>query len=307
MRKTLSKVIKGIKNPELILRHFKLKALKKNTKLSDIEFLKRKYKLVMGKDLNLDNPKTFNEKLQWLKIYWRDDRATICADKYRVREYVKEKGCEEILNDLYGVWDNADDIDFDKLPNSFVLKANHGCGYNIFIKDKTQIDIKKIKKELNKILRQKFYIKNREWVYEGIKPKIIAEKLFDIENGFPKDYKFYCFQGETKLLLVVSDRGNDTKFDFFDMEFNHLDIKKTYKNSNKEIKKPEKFKKMIEYAKKLSEDFPFVRVDFYEIEGKVIFGELTFFPGSGMEKFEPEEWDYKFGELLKLPEVKYNG
>jgi len=305
MKRTLSKVIKGIKNPELILRHFKLKALEKNTKLSDIEFLKRKYKLVMGKDLNLDNPKTFNEKLQWLKIYWRDDRATICADKYRVREYVKERGCEEILNELYGVWDNADDIDFDKLPNSFVLKANHGCGYNIFIKDKTQIDIKKIKKELNKMLRQKYYIKNREWVYEGIKPKIIAERL--LSNEMPIDYKFFCFNGEPKYLYTATERETDLKIDFFDLNFNKLNFRRKYKNSEKIIDKPKCFDKMVEYAKKLSEDFPFVRVDFYEIEGKVIFGELTFFPGSGMEKFEPEEWDYKFGELLKLPEVKYNG
>lgn len=303
MKIIIKKVMKGITNPKLIIKHFKLKALEKKEELDDVEFLKRKYKIVMGKELNLDNPQTFNEKLQWLKVYWRDDRATICADKYRVREYVKERGCEEILNELYGVWDNADDIDFDKLPNSFVLKANHGCGYNIFIKDKTQIDIKKIKKELNKMLRQKYYIKNREWIYKGIKPKIIAEKLLDLSQGFPIDYKFFCFDGNVDCVMVCIGRYTEnTQYYFFDKEWNLLRLNKKGIEAPQDftLPMPTKYKEMIHIASKLSKGMPFVRVDLYESEGKIVFGELTFFPDAGFDKNLLEEANLYFGQKINL-------
>ncbi|HHX81325.1 MAG TPA: hypothetical protein GX692_09735 [Acholeplasmataceae bacterium] len=261
------------------------------------------YKRRIGYKPDLKNPKTYNEKLQWLKLYWYDPKATICADKYLIREYVESKGLKHILNELYGVYDNVEQIDFQKLPEKFVMKVTHGCGQNLICKDKSKINWKKEKRKFKIWLRTNHYYNSLEWVYKDIKPRIIVEKLIETQdNKPPKDYKFFCFNGEPKYIFVASDRGeNTTKFDFYDLEWNHLAVKNHYPNSNEAIPKPLKLQDMIEHSKVLSKGFPHVRVDFYMEKEKVIFGELTFFHFSGSEPFEPIDFDYKMGEYLELP------
>lgn len=266
--------------------------------------LKFEYKRKMGTRLNLENPQTFTEKLQWLKLYWYDPKATICADKYSVREYVSSKGLEHILNDIYGVYKNVDDINFDELPESFVMKVTHGCGQNLIVKDKSNIDWNIEKEKFRKWLDINHYYNSLEWVYRDIEPRIIVERLLTTEDNSPlKDYKFFCFNGEPKALFVASDRGeNTTKFDFYDLNWNKLDVKNHYPNSQGEIDKPEQLEEMIEYAKELSKGFPHVRIDFYIEKGKIIFGESTFFHFSGTEKFEPVDFDFLLGKYLTLPQ-----
>lgn len=269
--------------------------------LPDEKFLKLRYRLEMGKRLNLENPQSFNEKLQWLKLYDRNPEYTKMVDKYAVREYIAEKIGEEYLIPLLGVWDSFDEIDFDKLPNQFVLKCTHDSGGLVICKDKSQLDIAAAKKKINKCLKRNFYYLSREWPYKNVKPRIIAEKFMVDESGTElKDYKLFCFNGEPKALFVATDRPHDTKFDFFDMEFNHLPFTNGHPNAVKEIKKPEGLSEMAELAKKLSKGMKQVRIDFYDINGKVYFGEITFFHWSGMVPFEPEEWDYKLGDMIKL-------
>ena len=269
--------------------------------LPDEQYLKMRYWLELGKKLDLKNPQTFNEKLQWLKLYDRNPEYTKMVDKYEVRKYIAEKIGEEYLIPLLGVWDNFDDIDFDKLPDQFVLKCTHDSGGLVICKDKSEIDIEAVRKKINKCLKRNFYKLSREWPYKNVKPRIIAEKFMVDESGTElKDYKIFCFGGEPKALFVATDRPHDTRFDFFDMEFNHLPFLNGHPNAVKEIKKPAGFEKMSKLAKKLSEGMSQVRIDFYDINGKVYFGEITFFHWSGMVPFEPEEWDYKFGDMIEL-------
>lgn len=273
--------------------------------MPDKLYIELNYLCHLGEKLNLKNPKTYNEKLQWLKLYNRDNKYTEMVDKYKVREYIKEKIGEEYLIPLLGVWDNVNDIDFDSLPNQFVLKCTHDSGGVIICKDKSKLNIRETKKKLKKLLKRNFYKLHREWPYKNIPHKIIAEKYMVDESGTQlKDYKFFCFSGEPKALFIATDRNIDTRFDFYDLDFNHLDVTNGHKNSEKDIKKPSGFKKMIELSKILSEDIPHVRVDFYDINGKIYFGEMTFFHWSGFVPFEPKKYDYIFGEWLKLPDTK---
>ena len=191
--------------------------------LSDKAFLKLLYWARVGKKLNLKNPKSYNEKLQWIKLYDRKPEYTVMVDKYSVREYIKEKIGEDYLIPLLGVWDSFDEIDFDKLPDQFVLKCTHDSGGLVICKDKSKLDIEKARTKINKCLKRNFYKYNREWVYKDVKPRIIAEKFMVDESGTElKDYKFFCFDGEPKAMFIATDRPHDTRFDFFDMEFNHL-------------------------------------------------------------------------------------
>lgn len=265
--------------------------------------LKIEFKRHAGYKLNINEPKTFNEKLQWLKLNWIDEQARVCADKYEVRKYIKEKGLEHILNDLYFVYENIEDINIDELPNEFVMKVSHGCGQNLICKDKSKVDWKKEKKKFKKWLKTSHYYDSLEWVYKGLKPRIIVEKLIKTEDGkVPKDYKIFCFNGEPKYLFVASDRGkNTTKFDFYDCEWNRLKVKNYYPNSEQGIKRPKELEQMLEYSRILSKDFPHVRIDFYIEENKIIFGESTFFHFSGSQPFEPIEFDYEMGRILTLP------
>lgn len=270
--------------------------------ISDVDLIKNKFKKRMGREVELENPVKFNDKLQWLKLNWYDPLATKCADKYEVREFVEERIGNEILNELYGVYDSVDEIDINKLPDSFVLKGTHGSGFNIICKDKNKMDWNIEFKKMRRWLKTNYYWENREWVYKDIKPRIICEKYIKTEDGTPpKDYKFFCFDGEPKFMFIATDRGIDTKFDFYDLEWNKIPVSQHYPTSNYLIDKPNNFEQILEYSRILSKDLPHVRVDFYLNKNDIIFGELTFFHFSGMKRFEPDEYDEIFGSYLRLP------
>ena len=269
----------------------------------DAKYLKKLYKYNMKKDLNLNNPQTFNEKLQWLKLYDRKDIYTTMVDKYEVKDYVKNIIGEEYIISTIGVWDKFDDIDFDKLPNQFVLKCTHDSGGLVIVKDKNHFDKNKARKKINHCLKRNYYLNTREWPYKNVKPRIIAEKYMVDESGYElKDYKFFCFNGKCKAMFIATDRNpkTETCFDFYDTKFKHLPFTNGHPNSSQKIKKPENFEMMIKLSEKLSKNIPQCRVDFYNINGKIYFGEITFSHWSGFKPFVPEEWDYTFGSWIKL-------
>ncbi len=273
-------------------------------RLNDKLYLKCAYKKYLNKKLDFKNPKTFNEKLQWLKLYDRKDIYTIMVDKYDVKEYVSNIIGEEYIIPTLGIYNSFNEIDFDKLPNQFVIKCTHDSGGLVIVQDKEKLDIESAKKKINKCLKNNFYYQGREWPYKNVKPRIIIEKYMVDESGYElKDYKFFCFNGNVKLMFVATDRNStsETCFDFFDENFNHLPFTNGHPNSNKKIKKPKNFNKMVNLAEKLSTNIPHVRIDFYNINGKIYFGELTFYHWSGFVPFTPVEWDYRLGELIKLP------
>lgn len=273
--------------------------------LPDKVFLKAAFRARFGRKLNLNNPETFNEKLQWLKLYNRKPEYTKMVDKYLVRDYVKEKIGEEYLIPLLGVWDDPEKIDFDELPMQFVLKCNHNSGMGMCIcKDKNSLDINKVKEELKKGINQNYYLTSREWPYKDVPRRIIAEKYMVDESGYElKDYKFYCFDGKVKLVMINSDRmsSEKTKANYFDENYQPLDFVWGYENAEIPPQKPEKFEEMKYLAEKLSEGITHVRIDFYQTPSGIYFGEITFFDGSGFDAIEPIEWDYKIGSWIKLP------
>ena len=276
-------------------------------RISDDKYLKYKYQLYIKKKLNLKNPQTFNEKLQWLKIYDRNDQYTQMVDKYEAKKYVASIIGEEYIIPTIGIYNSFDEIDFKKLPNKFVIKCTHDSGGLVVCKDKNKLDKNNAKKKIEKSLKTNYYYCGREWPYKNVKPRIIIEKyMCTKEQKELIDYKFFCFNGNPKIILVCSERfsSNNMCETWFDDKWNFLDIIESSHRVDKTIKKPINLSKMMEFSKKLSKDIPFVRVDFYEINGKTYFGELTFFPASGFERFEPKEWDYKRGEMLKLPDKK---
>lgn len=223
---------------------------------------------------------------------------TLLADKYEVRKYVAERIGEEYLNKLYGVYDTVDSIPFKQLPSKFVLKATHDSGGCILVHDSSNYDIRKTKRKLKKLLKRNFYWKGREWGYKNINPRIVCEKLLEDPNKNDLyDYKFYCFHGVPKMLYIATERNVQTRVDFFDIEFHHLDfhIKNHYPNSTKKIDRPRNYETMVQLAAKLSQGLEQVRVDFYNIDGKIYFGEMTLYPHSGLERFEPEKWDKIMG------------
>ena len=273
--------------------------------LPDHIYLKLLYKGKMGKKLNLENPITYNEKLQWLKIHDRRPLYTKLADKYEVREYIREKIGEEYLIPLLGVYDSFEEIDFDKLPNQFVLKTTHDSGGVVICRDKANFDKESAKEKLNKSQLRNYYYGSREYQYKNIKPRIICEKyMVDESNTELKDYKFFCFNGEVKALFIATERAIKPKFDFFDTDFNHMPFKQGYDNSSKKINKPKAFDEMILLSRKLSEGFPHIRIDLYDINGRIYFGEYTLHHFSGTTKFEPESYDELFGSWIDLSMVK---
>ncbi|MEK5066209.1 ATP-grasp fold amidoligase family protein [Cytobacillus sp. FSL R5-0596] len=300
----IKSTVKKIPNADVVLD--KVRNTYKRIRTQDIpdQELKKLFFKRLGYHLNLDEPKTFNEKLQWLKLNWKNPLIPICVDKLTVRDYVKQKGLGHTLNELIGVYENIKEIDFNKLPEKFVLKATHGSGWNIVCNDKKGIDWKTSKRKLKRWMNDNYYYHGYEWVYKEIKPRIISEKfLEDKKHDELLDYKFMCFNGEVKCLFICSGRNKEEglKVDFYDVDWNLMPFYRKYPNSGKKIPKPEGFNMMIEYAKLLSEPFPFVRVDFYEVNGKIYFGELTFFPGSGLEFFSPESYDNLLGSWIELP------
>lgn len=273
--------------------------------LPDEKFLKKAFKIHMNQELDLDDPKTINEKIQWLKLYNRKPEYTMMVDKYKVRNYVAETIGEEYLIPLLGVWDSPEEIDFDALPDQFVLKCNHNSGLGMCIcKDKSKLDIPKVKAELRKGLKQDYYLSGREWPYKNVPRKIICEKFMSDGTGEDlKDYKFYCFNGKVKMVGIYSDRNRPcpTKADYFDENFQWLDLTWGYPHAEVKLEKPEEFQKMIEIAEKFAKTLPMIRVDLYLCGKRIYFGELTFFDGSGFDHIEPMEWDYKLGEYCVLP------
>lgn len=274
--------------------------------LSDSAFLKLKFYACMGKKLDLDDPKTFNEKLQWLKLYDRNPEYTVMVDKYLVRDYIKEKLGEECLIPLLGVWDDPDDIDFDALPDKFVLKCNHNSGKGMYIcKDKSLVNIEEVKAALREGLKQDYFMQSREWPYKNVPRKIIAEQYMeDGKTSELRDYKFWCFNGEPKVVLVCAERfsAGGLRENFYDTDWNLLPVQRpTHPNTSFSIEAPQCLSEMISCARELASGKPFSRIDFYEMNGKMYFGEITFFPASGFEAFKPEEWDERMGEWIKLP------
>lgn len=276
-----------------------------NHTMPDKALLSMKYKHKFHKQLNWENPQTFSEKIQWLKLYGRTPINVVMSDKYAVKQYISERIGDQYVIPLLGVWDRPEDIDFSKLPNKFVIKCNHNSGGVYVCRDKSQFDEEKVKKGLKKAMKKDYYIDSREYAYKGIPRKIIAEQYMeDTETQELRDYKFFCFDGEPKALFIASGRlqgEEEVTFDFFDMDYNHLPFTNGHPNAQTLPKKPRCFEEMKQLAAVLSKGMPHVRVDFYEVNGRVYFGEFTFSHWGGLKPFEPEEWDYTFGSWIKLP------
>ena len=256
------------------------------------------------KVLNLKNPKTFGEKIQWIKLYGNIERYSNLVDKYEVRKVITNLIGDEYLPKLYGVYENADEIKFENLPERFVLKCNHGCGYNIICNNKNALDIEETKIKLNKWLKIDFSKEAKEIQYKNIKPLITCEEYLEDKSVALMDYKYFCFSGKPEFIEVISERGTEAKANFYDLEWNRINLKSKLKNSSVNFEKPKRLKEMTNLATKLSKDYPFVRVDFYNIEGRIVFGELTFTPGGGVSKFSPIEKDYEIANKIELS--KYN-
>lgn len=292
--------------------HYKKTVKNKETRIKILEFLsfipdstmvKIQYKIKTGRKVNLKNPQRFTEKLQWIKLNYRDDLITQCSDKFAVRKYVEAKGFPNILVPLLGVYNNVDDIDVTKLPEKFVLKITNGTHSNIFCEDKDNFDFDIARIELQTLLDRKSISPGREWGYHNIIPKIICETYMEKDsNNDLIDYKFFCFNGKAYCLYVITERyTNGARLGIYDLNFNRL----PYNRADippivNEIEKPENFDQMIEIAETLSKDFPHVRVDLYNVKGKIYFGELTFYDASGYQSYIPDEFDILLGHRLQL-------
>ena len=274
--------------------------------LPDKTYLSLRFRFRMGYWMDFNSPKTFNEKLQWIKLYDRKPEYTSMVDKILVKDYVATLIGKEFVIPTIGVWDKPEDIDWENLPQKFVLKTNHGGGNTgvVICKDKAKLDRKMAVVKLNKSLKTSIYNTMREWPYKNINRKVFAEQyMIDTKAGELKDYKFFCFDGKVKAMFIASERQirKEPFFDFFDENFQHLKIKQGHPNSEVLPEKPACFEKMKELASILSKGIPHVRVDFYEVDGRVYFGELTFFHFGGIVPFVPNEWDRFFGDMIILP------
>lgn len=289
------------------IRRFYVRTLRKWRFLPSNLYVKYHYEYFSGEKLDLDNPKDFNAKIEWYKVFYRPKILNQLVDKYEVRSYVEEKIGAQYLNELYGVYNTPKDIDFDSLPNKFVIKANHTNGDNIIVKEKEKLDTKKIIKLLKKWQgKNQYYRKGQEWAYKDVKPKIIIEKFLK-EKGKNTlvDYKFYCFNGKPKFIDVHIDREDNHKQGCFDLEFNLLPFRKikTYKSISERIETPNNLEEMVNLSEVLADNLPFVRVDFYSVNGKTIFGEMTFYPADARDKFYPIEYNIIIGNYFKLPKL----
>ncbi len=284
-----------------------MKELRIDKFIPDRIYLKLLYRRVFDKPLDIDHPKSFNEKLQWLKLYNRKPEYTVMVDKCAVKKYVANIIGEKYIIPTIGVWDTPEEIEWDKLPDQFVLKCTHDSGGLVICRDKSKLDKNSAIKKLHNSLKRDYYLADREWPYKNVPRRIIAEKYMEDSTSLSKasqdlvDYKFFCFNGEPKLMFIATDRSTDTRFDYFDMDFNHLPFEQGFPHSQKMIKKPERWADMVKIAKRLSQKLPHVRIDLYEINGEIYFGEYTFFHNSGFVPFIPEAWDYKLGEYINIP------
>lgn len=269
--------------------------------IPDEPYLQLVYFIKKREFINLKDPKSFNEKLHWLKLNDRKDYYTKLVDKYEVRNYIEEKIGKEYLIPLIGVWKKFDDINFDKLPNKFVLKCTHCSGGVIICTDKSKFDFSFARRKLNKILSKNYFYYYREWPYKNVEPKIICEKyMIDDDEKELKDYKILCFNGEPKLIQVDYERFTNHKRNYYDINWKLTDLQRIVPNNSIIENKPEQLNEMLDIAKVLSKGFIFIRIDLYLINSKVYFGELTFFPGSGYTDNKPEEYDIKLGNWIKL-------
>lgn len=291
-----------IKDPKKII--FSLGMKGKLGFISDEKYLRLMYWANTGKKLNLEKPVTFNEKLQWLKLHNQNPEYSKMVDKYEAKKWVAERIGEEYIIPTLGVWDSFDEIDFDQLPDQFVLKCTHDSGGLVICKDKDKLNKIKAKKKIEASLKRNYFLVGREYPYKAVKPRIIAEQYMeDAASKELKDYKIFTFDGEAKALFIVSNRQTGmTTADYFDIDFNHLDFTWGYPHSKVLPSKPKSFEQMVKAAECLAKGTVELRVDFYEVNGQAYFGEMTFFDGSGFDVFDPEEWDRKFGDLVKLPE-----
>ncbi len=283
--------------------HYNLGILLTDAKKKEIlkeHFLKR-----VGYELNIDDPKTFNEKVMWSKLYYQNPLITKCCDKYAVKEYVSATIGDEYIVPTIAAWDDPDKIDFDTLPDQFVLKVNWSSGYNIIVKDKSQLDIEATRAQLKKWMQpdRNAYYQFFNWGFKHMKPVVYAEQYLEQIDGQVYDYKFFTFNHKVQMMFIATDRSDSLTHDFFDCNFNPLPFSYgSIPHANPLPQKPKNFDRMVELAEKLAKPFPFVRVDFYELGDEIKLGEMTFYPGGGILAFDPVEWDYKIGEWYQLPE-----
>ena len=301
------KIVDYLSHPKKIAKYVEFKILHSSygKRMDDEKYIKKLFKLKMGYEPDLDNPKTYNEKLQWLKLNDRNPEYTAMVDKYLSKQYVAERIGEEYVVPLLGVWDSFDEIDFDKLPERFVLKTTHDCGGVVICKDKSTFDRDKAKAFLNKHLAYEYFYHCREWPYKDVKPRILAEEYLEGMDEFV-EYKMFCFSGKVKMVLVCKGQahGAGRTYDYCDTDLNRFPFTSLNPNSEGELPVPEQMPELIALAEKLSEGIPQLRVDTYLADGKIYLGELTFFHNGGMAKFDPPEWDEKLGEWIELSTCK---
>lgn len=271
--------------------------------LPDSLYLKIQYYYQFKRLPDLHNPQTFNEKLQWLKLYDHNPLYTTMVDKVKAKEYVGARIGEKYIIPTLGVWKSAEEIDFDSLPAQFVIKCNHDSHGVIVCKDKSKLDVEEVRNRLGKRLKNSGYSYGREWPYKNVERRILAEQFVSDESGELIDYKIHCFNGEPKFVLVCQERfsGTGLKEDFYDLSWNLMDVKRPNAESGIPVQRPDAFDEMLELSKVLSKGVPFLRTDFYFTHGKILFGELTLFPASGFRRFVPESYDKLFGDWIKLP------
>ena len=265
------------------------------------------YRVKVGRWPDLKQPKRFSEKIAWYKLNYRDERMTRCVDKHLEKSYLEEKGLGEYVPKTLQVGDSIDDIDFDALPEQFIIKCNNGYGNNVIVRDKSKMNKANIYKTFNEWRIPSPIVFGREWAFFDVEPKIMVEELLVSHDGSQKelnDYKVMCFNGEPRVVWVDTNRSTDHKRNFYDVEWNPLDVESDCPVSHDAIPRPDGFGKMLEIARRLSKDFPFVRVDFYDVNNRVYIGEMTFYPWSGCVNFKPDDFDFKLGEMFQLPEKK---
>lgn len=301
MKNIVSKILKYVINEEY---RFMIQASQgKFDMMPDQEYIEKKFKIKVGYELNLNCPKTFNEKIQWLKLNDHNPIYSILVDKYEAKSYVASILGNEYIIPTFGVWDNFEEINFNQLPYQFVLKTTHDSGGVVICTDKKKFNYKKVRKKLMASIKHNYYLDNREWPYKNVKPRIIAEKFIGSKSSEIQDYKFFCFSGIPKIILVCTNRFSEKGLceTFYDINWNKLDLRRPLHPTDHNLKKPPNLKTMLSLAERLAKEFAFVRVDFYDTGDKVFFGEMTFYPAGGFEGFQPTSWDKKMGEWIRLP------
>lgn len=293
---------------KIVPKNIRYKILKLMSFIPDKKMVQLQYFIKHKRRLNLSNPQRYTEKIQWYKLFYRNNLMPICVDKYRVREYIKSKGLEDNLVELYQVSDSFSQIDFNELPSKFIIKANNGSGTNLICKDKLSFDIDNARLLFSRFNKQADSNAGREWAYGKVEPKLIVEQLLEDPSsidGSVNDYKFLCFNGKPEYVVLDVDRFTNHKRNIYDTQWNDLHIASDCPCSDQKYSKPDTLDEMLRIAKMLSEDFPAVRVDLYSVEGKVYFGELTFFPWSGYVQFSPDSFDYEMGRKFILPKKQH--